>query len=154
MKVRNSPQAYAGIGILFMLASTLLSACNDRTEDTPTSQPAIARAPLATSTPMPAHTHADAGPDRHTHSNTDGHTYAYSHQHTHSNTDGHAYCLLTPTHPLQHRRTRRRWSRPPHPLQHRRTRLRLLTPSTPTPTATETPAPHRYLGSKRVRGHA
>ena len=53
MKVRNSPQAYAGIGILFMLASTLLSACNDRTEDTPTSQPAIARAPLATSTPMP-----------------------------------------------------------------------------------------------------
>ena len=34
MKVRNSPQAYAGIGILFMLASTLLSACNDRTEAT------------------------------------------------------------------------------------------------------------------------
>ena len=51
MKVRNSPQAYAGIGILFMLASTLLSACNDRTEATPTPTATETPAPTATSDP-------------------------------------------------------------------------------------------------------
>ena len=86
MKVRNSPQAYAGIGILFMLASTLLSACNDRTEAT---------SPDAAYTPTPTRRHAH---------NTD-HAYAYSHQHA-------------------------------HPYRHGNT------------------CPDRYLGSKRVRGHA
>ena len=60
MKVRNSPQAYAGIGILFMLASTLLSACNDRTEATPTPTPTDTPTPTHTSTPTPTATETPA----------------------------------------------------------------------------------------------
>ena len=103
MKVRNSPQAYAGIGIIgVMLASTLLSAC----------------------------------PDRHTHSNTDGHTYAYSHQHTHSNTDGHDAGPDRHTHSNTDGHAYAYSHQHAHPYRHGNT------------------CPDRYLGSKRVRGHA